>query len=241
MTSATAPVTERVSAARERLLRTASRLFYAEGIHAVGVDRIVAEAQVTRATFYRHFPAKEELVVAYLRAQDAGVRALLDAEPQSAQEAASLLRAMADGMGGEICRAGFRGCPFINAAAEYPEPTHPVHVAVVEHRTWLESVARRALERSGHPDPAAAARTFMMLRDGAMVAGYLDDPGHAADGLRVAVETLVTANGDVDGGTDVEPAQAHPTRRTQPGGASAAARREPDGAAVDAPESAVPR
>jgi AcrR family transcriptional regulator len=191
MTSATAPAPERTSAARERLLSTASRLFYTEGIHAVGVERIVAEAQVTRATFYRHFPGKEELVVAYLRTQDAGVRARLDAEPQSPQDAAALLRAMVEGMGGEICRTGFRGCPFINAAAEYPDSGHPVHVAVVEHRAWLEGVARRALDRTGHPDAAGAARTFMMLRDGAMVAGYLDDPRRASEGLRAAVESLV--------------------------------------------------
>ncbi|MFS0699367.1 TetR/AcrR family transcriptional regulator [Cellulomonas sp. 179-A 4D5 NHS] len=194
MTSATAaPAPERTSAARERLLRTASRLFYTEGIHAVGVERIVAEAQVTRATFYRHFPGKEELVVAYLRAQDAEVRARLGAEPQDPREAATLLRAMVEGMGGEICRTGFRGCPFINAAAEYPDPAHPVHVAVVEHRAWLETVARHALERSGHPDAEGAARTFMMLRDGAMVAGYLDDPRRASEGLRAAVETLVAS------------------------------------------------
>ncbi|WP_258724750.1 TetR/AcrR family transcriptional regulator [Cellulomonas sp. NS3] len=191
MTTATASAPERTSAARERLLGTASRLFYTEGIHAVGVERIVAEAQVTRATFYRHFPGKEELVVAYLRAQDSGVRARLDGEPQSPEDAAALLRAMVEGMGGEICRTGFRGCPFINAAAEYPDPAHPVHAAVVEHRAWLETVARRALERTGHPDPAGAARTFMMLRDGAMVAGYLDDPRRASEGLRAAVEALV--------------------------------------------------
>ncbi|KGM02422.1 TetR/AcrR family transcriptional regulator [Cellulomonas cellasea] len=195
MTSATAPAPERTSAARERLLRAASRLFYTEGIHAVGVDRIVAEAQVTRATFYRHFPGKEELVVAYLRAQDAEVRARVGVEPQDPQDAAALLRAMVEGMGGEICRTGFRGCPFINAAAEYPDPAHPVHAAVVEHRAWLEGVARHALERSGHPDAAGAARTFMMLRDGAMVAGYLDDAQRASDGLRAAVESLVSAGG----------------------------------------------
>ncbi len=66
------------SAARERLLRTASDLFYREGIHAVGVDRIVAEAGVTRATFYRHFPSKEDLVEAYLGVEDANIRGAFD-------------------------------------------------------------------------------------------------------------------------------------------------------------------
>ena len=185
----------RPSAARERLLRTASALFYTEGIHAVGVDRIVAQAQVTRATFYRHFPGKEELVLAYLRAQDDALRAQLGADPRDAAEASTLLHAAVDAMGGEICRTGFRGCPFINAAAEYPDADHPVHVLVVAHRAWFESVARRALERSGHPRAREAAHTFMMLRDGAMVAGYLDDARRAADGLRAAVDALVAAGG----------------------------------------------
>ena len=193
MTSAPDPATGRTSAARERLLRTASQIFYSEGIHAVGVDRIVAQAQVTRATFYRHFPGKEDLVLAYLHAQDDALRARLGADPQGPDEAAALLRAMVEAMGGEICRTGFRGCPFINAAAEYPDPQHPVHALVVEHRTWFEGVARRALERAGHPDAHAAAHTFLMLRDGAMVAGYLDDARRAADGLRTAVDELVAA------------------------------------------------
>lgn len=196
MTSAPDLGPGRTSAARERLLRTASQIFYTEGIHAVGVDRIVAQAQVTRATFYRHFPGKEDLVLAYLRAQDDSLRARLGADPQTPDEAAEVLRAMVEAMGGEICRTGFRGCPFINAAAEYPDPQHPVHALVVEHRAWLEGVARRALERTGHPDASAAAHTFMMLRDGAMVAGYLDDPSRAADGLRTAVDALVAASAD---------------------------------------------
>ena len=69
----------RPSEARTRLLKTASQVFYAEGIHSVGVDRIVAEAQVTRATFYRHFPSKETLVVAYLTEVDRAVRSQVDA------------------------------------------------------------------------------------------------------------------------------------------------------------------
>ena len=104
MTSAPDPATGRTSAARERLLRTASQIFYSEGIHAVGVDRIVAQAQVTRATFYRHFPGKEDLVLAYLHAQDDALRARLGADPQGPDEAAALLRAMVEAMGDPVGR-----------------------------------------------------------------------------------------------------------------------------------------
>src|SRR5690349_3891843 len=76
--SSSEPVS-RPSEARLRLLGTATRIFYAEGIHAVGIDRLVAEAKVTRATFYRHFPSKEDLVLTYLRNVHEMERAAVDA------------------------------------------------------------------------------------------------------------------------------------------------------------------
>ncbi len=191
MTRVTTPV--RISAARDRLLATASRTFYGEGIRGVGVDRIVTEAGVTRATFYRHFPGKDDLVVAYLRAIDVAVRARVGDVPEGEPDAAArLIRAIAGGIGGELCSRGFRGCPFINAAAEFPDPASPVHRAVVEHRAWLADVLTRAFTAAGRPDPAEAARRFVMLRDGAMVAGYLGDPEAARSTLLAAVEDLLT-------------------------------------------------
>ncbi len=190
MTRVTTPV--RTSAARDRLLATASATFYREGIRGVGVDRIVTEAGVTRATFYRHFPGKDELVVTYLRAVDAAVRARVGEVPAGDPEAAAgLVRAIAGGIGDELCSRGFRGCPFINAAAEFPDPASPVHRAVVEHRSWLADLLTRAFAAAGRPDPAEAARRFVMLRDGAMVAGYLGDPEAARSTLLAAVEGLL--------------------------------------------------
>jgi AcrR family transcriptional regulator len=160
----------RVSEARARLLRTASALFYAEGIHAVGVDRVIVAAGVTRATFYRHFPSKDELVVAYLRSVDQTVR-------MAAGDAAGeqRLRRVVGSLSEMLCARGFRGCAFINAAAEFPDPGSPVHRAVAAHRTWLTDLFRTDLATLGHPDPVGAAAHLMMLRDGAMVAGYLAD------------------------------------------------------------------
>ena len=160
---------------RDRLLGTARRLFYAEGIHAVPVDRLVTEAGVTRATFYRHFPAKEDLVEAYLRATDADLRAAVaqataGGSPQ--QSAAALLELI----GQVTCSAGFRGCHFINASAEYPDPADPVRVAVAEHRAWFQETVTRLAERAGHPDPDYAGRFLVLLHDGALSAAELDDP-----------------------------------------------------------------
>lgn len=193
MPATTGPATPRVSAARTRLLRTASEIFYAEGIHHIGVDRILDRAEVTRSTFYRHFPGKEDLVLAYIRALDAAVRASLEksigAEPTPGPE--HRLQALTDLMSMQICKPGFRGCAFINAAAEYPDPDSPVHRAVLDHRTWLSETVTDALRHAGHPDPDQAARQFMMLRDGAMVSGYLHDSAQARETLKQGVEALL--------------------------------------------------
>jgi AcrR family transcriptional regulator len=178
----------RSSPARERLLRTASALFYAEGVHRVGVDRVVTAAEVTRATFYRHFPSKEDLVVAYLQGIHDATRAYLgDAT------GVALLRRLVDATGEELCRPRYRGCPFINAAAEHPDPQDPVHGVVVAHRGWLTDVARDAFAAAGHPAPDAAAGRFVMLRDGAMVAGYLADGAAAAADLHAGLDELLAA------------------------------------------------
>jgi AcrR family transcriptional regulator len=163
------------SSPRDRLLETARKLFYAEGIHTVPVDRLISEAGVTRATFYRHFPAKEDLVEAYLRATDADLRsAVADAvdKPSPQQSAAALL----DLIGQVTCSAGFRGCHFINASAEYPDAGHPVRGAVAEHRAWFQETVTRLAAQAGHPDPDYAGRVLVLLHDGALSAAELDDP-----------------------------------------------------------------
>jgi AcrR family transcriptional regulator len=186
MTSAT-----RTSEARERLLRTASALFYAEGLRGVGVDRVVAEAAVTRATFYRHFPGKEDLVVAYLAGVDRSVREQAGEAPADPAAAARWLHALTSLVGDTVCGVGFRGCAFINAAAENPDPASPVRQAVRVHREWLEGAVRSALAAAGHPDPVEAARHWLVLRDGAMVAGYLADPVQAQAVLDAGLRDLL--------------------------------------------------
>jgi AcrR family transcriptional regulator len=182
----TTTTARRTSEARERLLRTASALFYAEGIRAVGVDRVIEEAGVTRATFYRHYPSKDDLVVAYLGVVDAGVRAAAGDEG-----GAPRLRRLVTAMTETVCAPGFRGCSFINAAAEFPDPRSPVHRAVAAHRAWLTGVFVADLAAVGHPDPAAAAAHLLVLRDGAMVAGYLADAELARATLVRGLESIL--------------------------------------------------
>ncbi|MFT7841195.1 TetR family transcriptional regulator [Saccharothrix sp. BKS2] len=177
---------------RERLLRTASRLFYAEGIHAVGVDRLVNEAAVTRATFYRHFPGKDDLVAAYLGATGAAIREAVAGAREGKPPREALHATM--GVVGDATRAeDFRGCQFLNAAAEYPDPDHPVRAVIDDHRAWFLGVLRDLAADLGHPDPDHAARVLVLLRDGALGGGDLDDPTVVRETLRRAVEDFLPA------------------------------------------------
>ncbi|MZD10282.1 TetR family transcriptional regulator [Streptomyces sp. SID5785] len=187
------------SEARARLLDTATRIFYAEGIHSVGVDRIIAEAKVTRATLYRHFKGKEELILAYLQQADHGIRAQVAAAlaPQD-QSPADAVRAVSRTITDGIQYEGFRGCAFLNAAAEYPDPGHPVHQAVLAHRQWFQETTTELLARAGCRPADAVGRHFVMLRDGAMAAGCLSDASLVSETFLAGVEGLLRTTGDPD-------------------------------------------
>ena len=170
------------SEARERLLRTASELFYAEGIHVVGVDRIVAAAGVTRATFYRHFPGKEDLVEAYLGVEDTNLRAALDGARAATDDPVELVGLLIEGIAEDVARHHTRGCPFINAAAEYPDADSGVRRAVDKHRAWFRGALEQVLTDAGVDDAVTRAGQLVLLRDAALVGGYLD----GWDNVRVA-------------------------------------------------------
>jgi len=162
---------------RDRLIEAANELFYAQGLRAVSVDKVIERAGTTKVTFYRHFQSKDDLIVAYLEARAEGEREGVEAAIAHGAGAADVtLRLMADHTGEAACTPGFRGCPFINAAAEYPDPESAVRKIVDTHRAWWTNAFERLVTPLGLADPAAVADDLMLLRDGIMVAGYLGDP-----------------------------------------------------------------
>ncbi|WP_169166654.1 TetR/AcrR family transcriptional regulator [Cellulomonas taurus] len=178
-----------------KILAAASRLFYAEGIRAVSADRVIAAATVSKVTFYRHFGTKDDLVVAYLRAIATGERAAVDqVRAAHPDDPVAVLRHYADSLDDQSCRPGFRGCAFINAAAEYADAAHPVRAVVAEHRAWLTDTARALLDQAGARDPEQAALELVLLRDGAMVAGYAGS-AQAGAALRRAGRAVLDAHG----------------------------------------------
>lgn len=184
----------RESAARRRVLATATVLFYTEGVNRVGIDRIIAESGVAKATFYHHFPAKDELVRAYLEAefrrQRTALEALMEAATAGPRE---VLLKILDYLGENGAGPGFRGCPFTNAAAEYPDPDHPVRRTIADYRRWKQSLFRDLLVDAGHPDPERTATILMMIRDGIVVGSDLDDPAALRPVIRDAVTRVLDA------------------------------------------------
>jgi AcrR family transcriptional regulator len=171
---------------RDRLLETAAGLFYAEGIKGVGVDRILSEAGTTRATMYRHFPGKEALVAAYLEREDAIIRGYFAAAAEAGGTPAELVAAVINGIAEDATRYHRRGCPFINAAAEYPDSDGEVRGIIERHRTWFRSTLAAALRSASVADPDQIAASLVLLRDAALVGVYLDGDAVSADFRRTA-------------------------------------------------------
>lgn len=178
--------------ARERIVRAAGDLFYAEGIHAVGVDRVTAAAGVAKATLYQQFRSKDELVAACLQRRAEHWRASV-ADPVLALpgSAARRVGAVFERLGKAFATPGYRGCPFINAAAEYPGPDGPVAVAIAAHRAQVRGLFAELL--AGVPAARRAALTdqLVLLYDGTMVGAQLDQGPRAARRARAAARQLL--------------------------------------------------
>jgi AcrR family transcriptional regulator len=177
------------SPARRRLLDTATRLFYEGGIHAVGIDRIIAEAGVAKATFYNHFPSKDELVVSYIEEQDRLGRAAVAALPK--QPPRKMIAAIMGRISEAVVAGGWRGCPFLNAAAEYPDPTSLVRRAIDARRTWYHDSLRDLLAADGDPSPSVTASLLVAVSDGLLEIAYLDNPETVPALVREAVARLL--------------------------------------------------
>lgn len=187
--------TKRPSPARERLIDTATRLFYEEGIHAVGVDRVIAEAGVTRATLYKQFGGKENLVLAYLANEDEMLRAMFAAAGAAAgTDPDELLSAVVDGIAADIRDRHTRGCPFINAAAEYPDAAGAVRQLIGEHREWFRATLQAVAESAGLTDPSDVAASLVLLRDAALVGGYLDGDARVRPAFERTARSVIEAH-----------------------------------------------
>lgn len=182
---------------RERIvLDTAARLFYARGVHEVGMDELVRATGLGKATVYRLFPTKDALVGAYLGRLAATILAAIDAAAAGAAPA-DALRAVLAGVRADLSRSGFRGCAFNNASIEFDDPAHPARVAARDYRAALHGRLALFAGRLLPADPAAAAALagrLAVLIDGAYVSTvHLGPDGPAAAGLALATDLIDAA------------------------------------------------
>jgi AcrR family transcriptional regulator len=171
--------------ARDRIVKTAGRLFYREGYRAVGVDRVIAEADVAKATFYKHFPSKDDLIVAWIEAAEAAATAAAPPE-DGAEPLKEYLKRMLEIAG----QAGCLGCAYQGTAAEFADPGHPAHKASIGVKTRvLETLERRA-RAEGLDDPRAVAERVFLLLEGIWASVRMFGPGAPLDNAKDAFRRL---------------------------------------------------
>ena len=183
--------------ARDTILETAGRLFHERGVRAVGVDTIVAESGVAKMTLYRHFPAKDDLVVAYLqRANDQLTRWMDELVAPHAARPRRALEAIFDGVARLASGPHCRGCAFLGVAAEFSDDAHPGRVVARDHK---KAILRRftALARgAGAREPERLAAELLLVMDGAWGAARVFGPRSHASHAGEAARALVRAHCD---------------------------------------------
>src|ERR1700730_9644782 len=190
---ATETTAERVSA-RERLLAAASDLFYDEGVHTVGVDRIVERAGVAKATLYTLFGSKDGLVRAYLKARHDDTCERMTRELMARFDTPrERLLGVFEVQGLSFTEPGFRGCAFVSANAE-SSPGISVEEVTDDYRTWVRSLFVDLATEAGGSDPQGLARQLILLYDGAGSSAWVDPDPKAADAARAVAATLIDAS-----------------------------------------------
>jgi len=179
-----------------RVLDTAGELFYARGVHEVGMDELVRATGLGKATVYRLFATKDELIGAYLRRLSADILALVDVEiERHAADPRAAVRAIFAAVAADLHRPTFRGCAFNNASIEFPDPQHPARAAARDYRHQLH---QRLLTLSNRIDPArgdALGDQLALLIDGMYTsAAHLGPAGPAAAGPALADALIGSAD-----------------------------------------------
>jgi AcrR family transcriptional regulator len=185
-------VREARPSARERLLAAANELFYNEGVHTVGIDRVIEQAGVAKASLYNTFGSKDELVRAYLESRHASVAQRITAAVERYDTPRERLLAVFEGLGELFAEPGYRGCAFARASAE-SQPGDQAEQATETYRRWVRALLTDLAAQAGAPAPEALARQLHLLYDGTGQSARLDhDPG-AAVAARAAAAVLLDA------------------------------------------------
>lgn len=183
---------------REQLVRVAFDLFYREGVHAVGINRVLAESGVAKKTLYHHFPGKDDLLAATVGYRDAlfveWLAERLVCVPAGRDALLALFDALDDWFHGRDDRIlPFHGCYFINVSAEYGDPTHPVHIQCARHKAAVRAIIEPHVEKvaSSNIEREALLDAVCLLKEGAIVRAHVESNGDAAREARQVLARLM--------------------------------------------------
>jgi len=183
---------EPAASLRDRILATASALFYREGVHAVGVDLVVKESGIAKTSLYRHFGSKDSLVTAFLDQEDQDFWSQWDRIADCYEDdPKGELEALLHWMDVRLRRPGYRGCPQLNVAAELPDPAHPARRVAAAHKEKMRRRLSSIAERLQLNDPEKVGSQLALAFDGAFISAPFGQGEQLATTLRHTVKAIV--------------------------------------------------
>ena len=166
---------------RDELVRKALDVFYRNGFHATGMDKLVSETGVSKTSMYKHFRTKEDLILAVLRVRDENIRHWLYRRIEELSDTPKgQMLALFDALSEWFTKPEFRGCMFIKASAEFQEINHPIHAQSAAHKQILQDHFSEIAEAADANDPRLLARQLLLLKEGAIVSAVLARGGGLA-------------------------------------------------------------
>ncbi|WP_084709730.1 TetR/AcrR family transcriptional regulator [Rubrobacter aplysinae] len=180
-----------LSPAASRILEAASRLFYEQGIRAVGVDAIVEEADVAKVTLYNNFGSKDELAAAYVRERRGRWQRWIQGFVDEAEESSRKLVVIFDALERWLEVGGYRGSAAINAFSEISDPEHPARVAAQEYKEWTQGYLKELAGEAGSKDPDKLAERIWILLEGATITSVMEESSAPVHEARELAQTLV--------------------------------------------------
>jgi AcrR family transcriptional regulator len=180
---------------KEKLFQTAARLFYQHGYRAIGVDTIASEAGIGKMTLYRHYPSKDELIVAFLRESNQEFWDYFEQSTKDASTARGKLLAFFAALQTYVVTSACYGCPFINVASEYPAVEYAGHQVALAHKQAVRARFNQLAQQAGAHQPEALANALLLLMDGAYMAArmYGASPSNPAADVAEAARQVIDA------------------------------------------------
>jgi AcrR family transcriptional regulator len=177
---------------RDELVQKALKIFYRDGFHATGMDRLVKETGISKTSMYKHFRTKDDLILATLRLRDEIFRnQLIRRIEELSSDPKDQLLALFTALDEWFKGSEFRGCMFINAAGEYPVRGTQIHDMTAEHKKLLHTYVTEIALRAGAKNPEELAKHLLFIKEGAIVTAHIKGPDGVADDAREAARAIL--------------------------------------------------